>query len=103
MIDDYRRAGIDIVAIGSDTVSGLSESLTTLGADRGEFDLRLLSDRKLRVFYEWLAFDEFEHTPMHGLFLLDGAGKLRWQDIRHEPFTEVKWLLSECRRLLASS
>ena len=39
--------------------------------------------------------------PLHGTFLLDADGKVRWQDISFEPFTQVAWLLTEAKRLLA--
>ena len=38
--------------------------------------------------------------PLHGTFLIDESGHVRWQDIGHEPFTEVDFLLREARRLL---
>ena len=39
--------------------------------------------------------------PLHGTFLIDGRGLVRWQDISYQPFTDTKFLLAECRRLLA--
>jgi hypothetical protein len=47
-----------------------------------------------------MAFDDFERMPLHGTYLIDGKGRLRWQDIRYLPFAEPKWLLRECSRLL---
>jgi hypothetical protein len=38
---------------------------------------------------------------LHGTFLIDGRGRVRWQDICYEPFTEVDFLLKESMRLLA--
>jgi peroxiredoxin len=99
MVGDYRTAGIEMVAIGLDTVAGARESLENL-APADQFDFPLLSDRKLRVFREWLAFDEFEHMPLHGTFLIDADGRLRWQEIGPLPFEEPAWLLGECKRLL---
>jgi hypothetical protein len=39
--------------------------------------------------------------PLHGTFLVDADGRVRWQDISFEPFTQFDWLLAECQRLLA--
>jgi len=39
--------------------------------------------------------------PLHGTFLIDAAGKVRWQDISFEPFTAVNFLLEEAERLLS--
>ena len=99
MVGNYRKANIQIVAVGADTVRGTRESLDSMtGKDRFRFPL--LSDRKLRVFREWMAFDDFEHMPLHGTYLIDGKGRLRWQDIRHLPFMRLGWLLRESSRLL---
>ncbi len=39
--------------------------------------------------------------PLHGTFLIDGNGRVRWQDVSYEPFTDVHFLLAESKRLLA--
>ncbi len=95
----YKKAGIDVVAIGLDTIKGIQKSLADLSpGDRFRFPM--LSDRKLRVFHEWLTFDDFEHMPLHGTFLIDKDGLVRWQDVSVEPFNQPRWLLKECKRLL---
>jgi hypothetical protein len=38
--------------------------------------------------------------PLHGTFLVDGDGRVRWSDVSFEPFTAIDWLLGESRRLL---
>ena len=45
-------------------------------------------------------FDDFENQPLHGTFLIDRDGLVRWQDISYEPFSEVDFLLKEAKRLL---
>ncbi|GIT05337.1 MAG: hypothetical protein CM1200mP29_07480 [Verrucomicrobiota bacterium] len=45
--------------------------------------------------------DDFEQQPLHGTFLIDRQGLVRWQDISYEPFTKVEFLLEESKRLLA--
>jgi hypothetical protein len=37
---------------------------------------------------------------LHGTFLIDGAGAIRWLDISYQPFMETKFLLEEAKRLL---
>ena len=39
--------------------------------------------------------------PLHGTFLVDRDGKVRWQDVGYEPFSDLKFLLNESKRLLA--
>ncbi len=96
----FADAGIDIVAIGTDDLETASNSVQSASEDE-RFPFPLLADPTLRVFKEWRCFDDFEDIPLHGTFLVDGAGNVRWQDISFEPFTEVEWLVSESRRLLA--
>ena len=55
----------------------------------------------MQAFRLYRAFDDFEAAPLHGTFLIDSAGLVRWQDIGPEPFMDVKFLLGEAQRLLA--
>jgi peroxiredoxin len=61
----------------------------------------LTSDASNEVFKAFRAFDDFENQPLHGTFLIDGKGRIRWQDISFEPFMEHEFLLDEAKRLLA--
>ena len=65
-----------------------------------EFRFPILSDKSLKTFKAYRAYDDFEKMPLHGTFLVDGNGKVRWQDISYDPFTELKFLAAESRRLL---
>ena len=62
--------------------------------------IRLLSNSELDVFKMYRAFDDFENQPLHGTFLIDGEGRIRWQDIGHEPFMDHEFVLKESKRLL---
>lgn len=97
---DFAAAGIDIVAIGTQTAAATAESILARTEGQG-FPFPLLADPALDVFKAWRCHDDFENMPLHGTFLVDAAGNVRWQDISFEPFTEIDWLLAECRRLLA--
>src|SRR5439155_25394332 len=46
------------------------------------------------------AFDDFDGKPLHGTFLIDGGGRVRWQDVGMDPFMDGEFLLKEARRLL---
>ena len=46
------------------------------------FAYKMLSDRRMRVFREWVAYDFFGHLPMHGTFLVGADGRILFQDIR---------------------
>lgn len=97
---DFAAAGIDIVAIGSDAAGRAAESLAAM-AENERFAFPLLADAELTAFKAWRCHDDFEQMPLHGTFLVDADGLVRWQDIGFEPFTQVDWLLAESRRLLA--
>jgi peroxiredoxin len=96
----FAELGIDVVAIGSDTAANIQQANLDLPeAERMMFPM--LADPKLQAFKAWRCHDDFENMPLHGTFLVDSRGKVRWQDISYEPFTKLDWLLQESARLLA--
>ncbi len=95
----YAEAGIDLVAVSTDTPDGLEE--TRAGEEGSPFPFPLLSDAGLSAFKAFRAYDDFEAMPLHGTFLIDGGGRIRWQEIGYEPFLHPEWLLEEGVRLLA--
>ncbi len=96
---EYAAAGISLVAISTDTVAGLKQTFPKSKAEAG-FPFPLVSDPSLNVFKSYRAYDDFEKMPLHGTYLVDGDGLVRWQDISYQPFTEPKFLLDESKRLL---
>ncbi len=96
---DFSEAGISLVAISTDSREGLQKTFAKSKTQDG-FSFPLLSDEPLEVFKRFRAFDDFEDMPLHGTFLIDGQGLVRWQDISFEPFTDTKFLLTESKRLL---
>ena len=100
--DAFAAAGIDILAIGTDPAEKAAESLADLAAGE-RFPFPLLADPDLATFKKWRCYDDFEAMALHGTFLVDGDGRVRWQDVSFEPFTEIDWLLAESKRLLGLS
>ncbi len=96
---DFAKAGISLVAIATDSVAGLKTTLEK-SQPPGFFPFPLLSDDKLKAFKAYRAFDDFEQIALHGTYLIDGDGMIRWLDIAYEPFTDTKFLLAEAQRLL---
>jgi peroxiredoxin len=96
---DFRSAGIEILAVSTDSVEGLGKALQSAGPT-GQFPFPLVADPDRSAFKAWHAHDDFEGTALHGLFLVDGDGLVRWQDIGYEPFTDFHFLLPESKRLL---
>lgn len=97
---DFRKLGIDLVGVSTDNVEDLKKALAPAKAEGG-FPFPLLSDAKLDVFKQYRAYDDFERFALHGTFLIDADGYVRWQDISYEPFMDAKFLLAEAPRLLA--
>ncbi|MEM0968034.1 MAG: hypothetical protein AAGJ31_01675 [Verrucomicrobiota bacterium] len=61
----------------------------------------MLSDRELTAFRAYRAYDDFEEIPLHGTYLIDETGRLRWHSISHEPFMHPEFALEESLRLLS--
>jgi peroxiredoxin len=101
--EDYRRAGIEVVAISSDAVAELKEKGTPRDGVNagGGIPFTLLSNADLRAFKAYRCYDDFEDRPLHGTFLIDKDGLVRWQDIGPEPFKDAAFLLKEAKRLAA--
>jgi peroxiredoxin len=79
----FKKLGVDMVAVSTDTVAGLKQTFADLALNTKQFPFPLVSDARLEVFKAFRAYDDFEETPLHGTFLIDAAGKVRWQDISY--------------------
>ena len=96
-VDTFREAGIEMVAISTDDQAGLQKSIEDAGGE--DFQIQLASNGDHDIFRAFRAYDDFEKQPLHGTFLIDAKGKIRWQDIGFEPFMDHEFLLKEARRL----
>lgn len=99
MAGQFESAGISMIAISTDSIEGLKQTLEKSKSADG-FPFPIVSNEKLDVFKAYRAYDDFEKMPLHGTFLIDGQGLVRWQDISYEPYTEPEFLLKEAQRLL---
>jgi len=96
MTEEFKKAGVSLVAISTDDQEGLKQSIE--GYDK-KFPFPLVSNDKLDVFKAYRSFDDFEKKTLHGTFLIDEEGLVRWQDISYEPFMDPKFVLREYQRL----
>ena len=99
----YADAGISLVAISTDDRESLHKAWE--GAklqEDGQFPFPLAADPKMEIFKRYNCYDDFEKSPIHGTFLIDGKGLIRWQDISADPFMDGAFLLKEAKRLLAA-
>ncbi|MFM8470008.1 MAG: redoxin domain-containing protein [Limisphaerales bacterium] len=95
----FKKAGIELLAVSTDSIDGLKFTVEKAKYNGG-FPIPLLADPSLKTFKAFRAHDDFEQQPLHGTFLIDGEGRIRWQDISYQPFMETKFLLGEAQRLL---
>lgn len=94
----FRQAGLEVVAVSTDAPEALEQSVDLF--EGGEFAFPLVSNHGLDVFKAYRCYDDFEQKPLHGTFLIDAEGRIRWQDISYEPFMHPRFVLAEARRLL---
>jgi peroxiredoxin len=97
-IDDFKAEGIELVGISTESVEQLRQGIEDF---EKKIDVPLLSDEDHHVFKSFNCWDDFEDQPLHGTFLIDPRGRVRWQDIGYEPFTDADFLLQESKRQLA--
>jgi peroxiredoxin len=87
---DFRAAGIKIAAISTEAAGG-----------PGDVSFEVRPDPTLALFKAFGCTDDFEKAPLHGTFLIDEEGRIRWGEISFTPFMEAAFLLEESRRLLS--
>jgi peroxiredoxin len=92
-------AGWAVVAISCDNRAALQKSLENYKP--GPFPFLMLADPDLAVFQSYHAYDDFERIALHGTFLIDSDGFVRWNDVGSEPFMDVPFLIAEFKRLLS--
>jgi hypothetical protein len=62
-----------------------------------------VADNSLATFKAYRCYDDFESQPLHGTFLIDEKGLVRWQDISYEPFMNYRFVIDEAQRLLGGA
>jgi len=96
---EYAAVGLNVIAISSESMESLKKSIENFGQEKA-IKFPLAPDPGFEAFKKYRAFDDFENQPLHGTFLIDGEGSIRWQEISFEPFSDPDFLLKESRRLL---
>ena len=87
----FADAGITLVAIGPDSPEKIEKA-------RDAFPFAVLSDSKLEVFKAYRCVD-FADQPLHGAFLIDAQGRVRWRRISDEPLNDPALVLNEAKQL----
>jgi peroxiredoxin len=95
--DDLKGLNTDIVAISTEDLAA-SRDLKQNKAGIN-FPMPILADPKLALFKAYHAHDDFEDIPLHGIFLIDAKGFVRFQRISAEPFLDVDFIKKETARV----
>ena len=96
-IKAFEGIDTDLVAIGTDNPE--DARVLKSNADGIKFPMPFLPDPSLEVFKKYQAFDDFEGQPLHGAFLIDKQGHVRFQKISADPFLDVEFLKGEAARI----
>jgi peroxiredoxin len=92
-IDKFRELGADVVGITTDGVAELAEALKSAPTP-----FLLVSDAGQRAFRDYGCMQQ--EQALHGTFVLDRSGNVRWKVIGESPFIAVDNLVGEIARLL---
>jgi peroxiredoxin/N-acetylneuraminic acid mutarotase len=98
---EFANDGVAIVGIGTDTPEELKDALAAY-QEAGGFPFPLLSDAKLDAFKAYRCLD-FSNKPLHGTFLIDTQGKVRWRQISDRPFNDPEFVLGQAKQLAGSA
>jgi peroxiredoxin len=93
------EAGLTVITVSVDDVAMIKKHLASYGPTKYPF--LMLSDPKLDAFQAFRAYDNFEQIALHGTYVIDRDGYVRWHDESFEPFMDVNFVLAEGKRLLA--
>jgi peroxiredoxin len=92
-----KTIGVDVVAVSTDALEA-SKDLKN-NSDGIKFPMPILSDSGLDTFKQYRSFDDFENQPLHGTFLIDRTGQIRFQRISADPFLDVDFIKTEAARV----
>jgi peroxiredoxin/tetratricopeptide (TPR) repeat protein len=94
---EFQAMNVDLVAISTDD-HGATKVLKQ-NAEDVSFPMPLLSNPGLEVFKKYRCFDDFEGAPLHGTFLIDANGGVRFSRVSAEPFLDVAFVKAEATRM----
>ena len=96
-MEALKKLNVELVAIGTDDVEA-AKALKN-NKDGIKFPMPILADPKLELFKLYEAYDDFEGQPLHGTFLIDAGGDVRFQRVSADPFLDVAFIKTEAARV----
>ena len=95
--DALKKLGVDTIAVSTDDAVAARELKNN--KDGVKFPMPMIADPKLESFKRYRAYDDFEGQPLHGTFLIDAQGNVRFQRISADPFLDVEFIKGEAARV----
>ena len=92
-----KKANVQTVAVSTDERDA-ARALKN-NKDGIKFPMPILADPGLELFKRYRAFDDFESQPLHGTFLIDAEGNVRFQRVSADPFLDVEFIKTEAARV----
>jgi alkyl hydroperoxide reductase subunit AhpC len=92
-----KALNVETIAVSTDDAE--ATRILKNNSDGVKFPMPMLADPRLEHFKRYGAFDDFENQPLHGCFLIDAEGNVRYQRISSEPFLEVEFIKAEAARV----
>lgn len=89
---EFSKAGLQIIGVSTDDINGLASVLKDTPCP-----FPIVADPGKAVFARYGSM--MDEAPMHGVFLVDDAGKVRWQAVTAEPWLDWQRVLSESKHL----
>jgi peroxiredoxin/tetratricopeptide (TPR) repeat protein len=96
-LDALKKLDTELVAVSTEDVDA-SRRLKD-NKDGIKFPMPILPDPQLEAFKAYQAFDDFEDQPIHGTFLIDRKGGIRFQRVSADPFLDVEFIKAEATRV----
>jgi len=96
-VESLKALNTDVVALSTDDADKTRELKEN--QEGLKFPMPILADPGLDVFKRYQAYDDFEGVPLHGTFLIDADGNVRFQRVSADPFLDVDFIKAEAARV----
>ncbi|MBX9681013.1 MAG: multicopper oxidase domain-containing protein [Gemmataceae bacterium] len=88
-LDTFRRHKLNVVAVCPDDQKTAAKACKKLS-------FPVLADPELELFDQHLCMEN--KTPLHGAYLIDRGGSVRWQHVENKPLMYFEGVLDLCRK-----
>jgi peroxiredoxin/tetratricopeptide (TPR) repeat protein len=96
-VEAFKGLSTEVVAVSTD--DAVATKALKSNSDGIAFPMPLLADVAKRTFRAYRSHDDFEDQPLHGTFLIDAHGDVRFHRVAAEPFLNFDFLKSEAARI----